>query len=270
MRIHLREQQRRWAESEGLAVDVAWYVHLPEANLPWLTARTRADFAAGDGGEFGQPGKRPKIAALHSSSALAVNVFDYWTSCDPTPLAAALSLQGGISEIRFERKFPTGVGPRAPNLDIVIRGPSELLAIESKFCESFDSKSSALQPKYFPKGKALWSEAGLPGAQEAALKLRTEDPFDCVDAVQLLKHMLGLARAGFDWRLLLLWFVPSRSVGLLMDAEALKFKQFLGPDGARFGWLSYQKLWGRLRPMLAPGDREYQRYLTRRYFPDVV
>jgi len=265
-----RQQQRLWAEAEGIAADSAGYLSAPEANLPWLTPGTRADFAAADGGEFGRPGQRAKIAALHSSSALAVNFFDYWTTRDPKPIAAALELDEETPEIRFEQKFPTGVGPRAPNLDIVFRGETSLLGIESKFCETFGPKGSALQAKYFPGDRELWFDAGLPGAQEAAAKLRTDSSFKFVDASQLLKHMLGLARTKADWRLLLLWFVPSPSMGHDMDAEVARFRELLGPDRDRFSCLSYQELWGRLRRNLAPCDREYEEYLTRRYFPSVV
>ena len=134
MRSLLKDLQNAWARSCGLAVDDAGYTHRPEENLPWLTPRTRADFEAADGNEFGATRKRAKIAALHSSSALAVNVFDYWTVRNAAPLAAALNLAYPIADIRFERKFPTGVGSRAPNLDVVIAGPDrQLLAVESKF-----------------------------------------------------------------------------------------------------------------------------------------
>lgn len=267
----LRRKQRDWAESHGLSTDFAGYVSHPENHLPWLTPRTRADFEAADGDEFGRSGKRAKIAALHSSSALAVNVFDYWSTCDPQPLAAALGLPYDIAELRFEQKFPTGVGPRSPNLDVVIRGSDrQLLAIESKFCEPFGSKSQMLQDKYFPEGEGRWRLAGLPGAEEAARSLRLANTFRFLDAAQLLKHMLGLAQTRMDWHLLLLWFVPSQEVGQAMDAEASRFKQLLGSDSGRFSWLSYHDLWNRLQPMLHAEDWAYAEYLGQRYFAPVV
>lgn len=263
----LRQTQRDWAASQGLRVDEAGYFARPKENLPWLTPRTRAAFEAADGSEFGRHGERAKIAALHSSSALAVNVFDYWTTHDPEPLATALALPYRIAEIRFEQKFPTGVGPRSPNLDVAIRSADrQLLAIESKFCEPFGSKSKLLQDKYFPEGKGLWQAAGLPDAQKAASSLRITHSFKYIDAVQLLKHMLGLAHCGADWHLLLLWFEPDPDVGREMTDEASSFKQLLGSDGARFSWLSYQQLWSRLQGALHENDREYASYLRRRYF----
>lgn len=272
MRSLLKHQQTSWARSCGLAVDDAGYTYRPEENLPWLTPRTRADFEAADGDEFGATRKRAKIAALHSSSALAVNVFDYWTTRNAAPLAAALNLPYPIEDIRFERKFPTGVGSRAPNLDVVVTGPDrQLLAVESKFCEPFSFRPKPIQDKYFPPGEGRWHAAGLPGAQAAADSLRHESPFKLLDAVQLLKHMLGLAQTRSEWKLLLLWFAPTSEALRAMDAEASRFRQILGSDGARFTWQTYQELWSRLAPRLSPRDDEYAWYLEQRYFrPSVV
>jgi hypothetical protein len=267
----LQRQQRDWAESQLLAVDRAGYFARAEDNLPWLSPEIRSDFDAADGGEFGRAGVRAKIAALHSSSALAVNFFGYWRMRDPKPLAEAVGFDADIAEIRFEQKFPTGVGPRAPNIDVVIRGVDErLLAVESKFCESFTRKSQSLQDKYFPKGSGRWHAAGLPGAQEAADSLRESNAYVYVDAAQLLKHMLGLAQTRTDWRLMLLWYVPTADAAEAMNAEASGFQQLLGPDGARFSWSSYQELWSRLYPLLASQDQEYTAYLGRRYFAGLV
>lgn len=267
----LHRQQRAWADSQRLQVDHAGYFARAEDNLPWLSPEIRSEFDAADGGEFGQSGGRAKIAALHSSSALAVNLFGYWRTRDPKPLAEAIGFESDIAEIRFEQKFPTGVGPRAPNIDVVIRGVHErLLAVESKFCESFSRKSQSLQDKYFPKGSGRWHAAGLPGAQAAADSLRETNAFVYVDAAQLLKHMLGLARTRTDWHLMLLWYVPTTDAAEAMNAEASEFQQLLGPDGARFSWSSYQELWSRLHPMLGSQDQEYAAYLGGRYFAGLV
>jgi len=99
---HIREQQRRWAESCGLVLDRSGYTAQPGENLPWLTAKTEQEFRAGDGYEFGRNGKPGKITALHSSSALAVNVFDYWRERDPAPVAETLGLAYPHIQIGFE------------------------------------------------------------------------------------------------------------------------------------------------------------------------
>ena len=74
----IKLRQRTWAESIDLTLDAAGYCMSPDSNLPWLSPQTRAEFESADGNEFGSDGARAKIAALHSSSALAVNLFDYW------------------------------------------------------------------------------------------------------------------------------------------------------------------------------------------------
>src|SRR5512134_1133502 len=55
-----------------------------------MSAETRAEFAAGSGGELGRPDKPGKMSSLRSSSALSYNVFDPWRGRDLRPLAKAL------------------------------------------------------------------------------------------------------------------------------------------------------------------------------------
>jgi hypothetical protein len=262
----IRRRQLEWAKSRSLPTDAKGYLLQPAHNLPWLTPRTKADFDAADGAEFGRGTGRVKICALHSSSALAVNFFDYWTTRDRESLAAALGLTRGIENIRFEQRFPTGVGSRAPNVDVVIHGPDQrMLAIESKFCEPFSSRSKLIQDKYFPNGTELWTRAGLKGGQHAAFSLRAANAFRFVDAPQLLKHMLGLAQTGSNWHLLLLWYVPAE-LRQAMSEEANRFRTLLGADAARFSTMSYQDVWSRLYPTLSVAHREYAEYIHERYF----
>lgn len=54
----LKREQRRWAKELGYEIDRHGYLETPEQNLPWLTERTRADFAEADGWEFGSATKR--------------------------------------------------------------------------------------------------------------------------------------------------------------------------------------------------------------------
>lgn len=72
----MKSQQAKWAALAGLLVDDRGYCTSPDGNLPWLTKQTKAEFMAADGHKLAA-GRRATIAALHSSSALAVNVFDY-------------------------------------------------------------------------------------------------------------------------------------------------------------------------------------------------
>ena len=267
----LKCQQTSWALEAGVAADSAGYCTAPAANLPWLTSDTRADFAAADGHEFAADGRRSKIAALHSSSALAVNVFDYWRVRDAGVVARILGLKGEVKDIRFEQRFRTGVGSRAPNLDVVIRTSTSLLAIESKFTEPFSArKKVGVQDKYVPSSGGLWSAHGLKGTQTAVEAIRNGERFRYLDAPQLLKHMLGLAQCGQDWQLLLLWFVPSTAIGEEMSHEAARFRALLGSDASRFAFKTYQDFWRELRPLLSAEHMKYAAYIEQRYFAKPV
>ena len=268
----LRKAQRDWATRHMVSLDEAGYCTDPTLNLPWLTEAIRADFDAADGQEFGSAARRGKIAALHSSSALAVNFFGYWVEQTRRDRLAKVLPIADVAEMRFEQKFPTGVGPRSPNLDVVLYSRTNaLLAIESKYCESFGSpkKASALQDKYFPKGIALWTAVGLSGAQNAAETLRANMPFRYLDAPQLLKHLLGLGNRGGEWHLMLLWYVPP-DLESEFETEAREFRHLLRDDGSRFSWMAYQRLWSNLQPLLAPEDAKYESYIAARYFPQAV
>ena len=98
-----------------------------------LQAQTRADILAGDGGELQDTTSHPaKMRAVHSSSALGVNIFEYWNAPDRIPVIAeacglcrnqpgAQPPAGNPPTIRFEQKFQFGKGfSRASNMDVLI------------------------------------------------------------------------------------------------------------------------------------------------------
>jgi hypothetical protein len=90
------------------------YLDAIEANLLQpLSVAAHRGFGNGSGSELADTPARPaKMKALHSSAALAVNVFDYWTTRDSAPLTAAMGIASRIREMAFERQFPTGLGAR--------------------------------------------------------------------------------------------------------------------------------------------------------------
>lgn len=268
----IRERQRSWAKDVArVECDSAGYCVVPERNLRWLTDEMRAQVEAGDGNEFGPAGGRGKIAALHSSSALGLNVFGYWQGRrDLDPLAQALGTPAPIAKVRFEEPFLTGVS--RPNLDVVLElEGGSLWAIESKFTEWFGhSGREPLSRQYFPRDKRLWADAGLPGVQAAAQRHLEAPQFDRLDAPQLLKHLLGLAaqkgRAKKkDWHLQLLWFREPGACAREMDEEIARFTKLLGADAARFSSMTYQELWARMAPALG-AHADYAGYLSKRYF----
>jgi hypothetical protein len=187
------------------------------------------------------------------------------------PLARALGLNGRPASLSFEQKYPTAIGGRAPNLDVVLTGQTgELLAIESKFTEPYvrSKKKSYLRDKYFPPSGGVWSDAGLSGCQELADGLRTGSvSFQFLDAAQLLKHMLGLSESGHSWLLLCLWYEASDDIARVHSAEIEAFMEGIGIDRIRFAARTYQHLFRALVQELGGRHAEYEGYLRARYFP---
>ena len=102
----IRDTQQNWATLRGIPFDSRGYVPEVEANL-WqpLSSRARQGFEKGAGSELSG-----HMRALHSSSALAVNFFDYWTDRDKTAILSALGIdpEDGHS-LDFEAQFHTGL-----------------------------------------------------------------------------------------------------------------------------------------------------------------
>jgi len=123
-----------------------------------------------------------------------------------------------------------------------------------------------LKPKYFDKGRKLWTAADLPACQSIAEALRVErHEFKVLDVAQLLKHMLALAsNFGHQWSLCCLWFeVP----GPLADKHRQELSDFavrVANEG-KFLALTYQELFIRMVPCLRQMDSEYVTYLQDRY-----
>ncbi len=211
------------------------------------------------------------MKALHSSSSLAVNVFDYWADRDRAPLANALQLHEPISDMVFEEKFPTGLPGNAPNLDVVLTLASgHIVGVESKFTEWMTPKAKDYVPfrdAYFPGQPGLWAALNLPKCQELAEAMFVgRQRFRHLDSAQLLKHALGLARHSqgrfsllyiyFDW--------PCTA----REPHLLELDSFSALVGAEIGFrpLSYQALFAKLQGELHPEDARYRDYLRNRYF----
>ncbi len=268
----IRARQVDWAGSAQLDVENG-YCHESTANLFRLTPTIRAELEGGDGNEFrdsAETGRRAKIAALHSSSALAVNGFGYWHERPDPRLTRVFGVEKDVARIQFERKFRTGVGPKSPNMDVTMTlADGSLLAIESKFLESYSgSGKKVIQDKYFPPGRSLWTDAGLPGAQQAAERFRDGERFRWLDVPQLLKHMLGLASQPRPWDLILLWYAVPGEVSDAMHQEIGYFKAMLGSDSRHFSAKTWQEFWHSLAPMLGDEHAAYRDYIGRRYFQD--
>ncbi len=235
-----------------------------------LSAPAKEQFLGGDGAELqGSGGRPPKMHALVSSSALAVNVFDYWSDRERALLKSALGLACDIESLTFEYKcqrYP--VRPRSPNLDLLIRlTDGAVIGVESKFTEPFRHKeASKLAPKYFANGVPLWEAAGMARAQGLAEQLGSR--WQHLDAAQLLKHMLGLAHEATEGQptLLYLWFDPKTQASAKHAAEVEEFRSQVAGGRVGFSTMTYNDLFLRLRAAQLPEHERYLAYLGTRYF----
>lgn len=264
--------QLEWARSAGLEPDGKGYLPSYQDNLfQPLSAAARAAFEKGSGSELvDKPSAPAKMRALHSSSALAANAFDFWATHPNRPLLNALGLPDTHeAKIRFEDQYPTGLPGNPPNLDVVLElATGELVGIESKFTEWLSPKSPGAKPfkdKYFPEGQGVWERSGLASSQQLAGKIQAgEVQFRHLDAGQLLKHALGLAcRPGTKFRLFYLYFDCDNSAGELHRSEIGAFASAVGPE-LGFQAHSYQRLFSSLIGQGA-GSEAYRSYVSDRY-----
>ena len=261
------QQQLLWARSKGFEPKNAYMMSLADNLRQQLSDGALQDFERGNGGELRERGIRPpKMHALRSSAALSANVFDYWRSHDPAPLQQALGLHDKITRISFEEHFPTGLKGSPPNVDVLLKLEGHhYVAIESKFTEWLSQRERTLDPKYFPPGEELWTEQELPNCQALAIGFMDAAPFKYLDAPQLLKHALGLARKkSGTFELYYIYFDWNCPEGAVHADEVARFGDLVGEE-IRFRTMTYQELFKRLDHTARPDDSAYLEYLHARY-----
>ena len=269
----IRQMQRAWAESQGLKYDSAGYVQDVGINLRRpLSPTATAGFGKGAGSELGG-----KMRALHSSSALVANFFDFWVDRDKSPLLAAMGIDKAIVEsLDFERRLPTSLRGTPPHLDVTLTLVcGTVVAVESKFTEHLSRSRRDrpdFAPAYFPQSNRLWESVGLPRCQALAEELNgRESRYAALGACQLLKHALGLAtQLGDRFKLLYLYYEHPEEMAATHTEELQEFASRVGEE-TRFEAVTYQEVYGRLRES-GMSDAEYLdyiEYLGARYFPDL-
>jgi len=241
-----------------------------------LNEKTRNELESGDGGELkGKTGKPAKMQALHSSSALGINIFDYWRdSSDVSLLFSACGLSRAkiqlSGEVQFEQKF--SIDDRfqyPPNLDVVFY-PSQphkykAFAIECKFTEAYSShKHGGVDPKYFTNDK-IWEN--LSDLKHLADDISPDNArFEHLHAAQLIKHILGLNRkfGHARYRILYLWYDALGGAGFNHQKEVDEFSKIALSDGVHFHAITYQELIVSLAKHRKQHNK-YIEYLTDRY-----
>ena len=106
-----------------------------------LSAETYREIKGGDGNELGEEIYPGKIQALHSSSALTVNVFDYWRNLDDKSGIAKAFLIPSINTFWEKISHPKRRKYIHPNIDVVFEYKNgDCCAIECKFTEPFNKR----------------------------------------------------------------------------------------------------------------------------------
>lgn len=276
-------KQIEWAKNNGLQLTGSHghrgskvYTTIVEDNLfQSLNNQTRANLENGDGGELAGTKDRPaKIQAIHSSSALGINVFDYWRGLrDLSIITSSCGLSRAGSklngEIRFEQQFSIDNRFKySPNLDVVIvpnTGRYKAFAIECKFTEAYSSRRhGGLDSKYF-ENEDIWH--GLLETKKLAQKISPNDNrFAFLHVAQLIKHILGLNRrfGHSRYRFLYLWYDALGEPGFKHRQEIKVFADAVHCDGVIFHETTYQDLIVRLAQHRKDHSK-YVTYLTERY-----
>lgn len=242
-----------------------------------LSPLAREQFEKGDGNEVnGESGNPSKMQALHSSSALGVNIFQYWQDIDQVSVIAAAcgfcrSGNNVSDKIVFEDKYEIdSVLGIPPNIDVVIHNNTsskvKCFAVECKFTEAYSLyEHSGLKQKYL--NQEIWTE--IPKIYCLAKSISPEDnSFRYLHTAQLIKHILGLksqvGKNGF--KLLYLWYDTLGEAGSLHRKEIERFAETVKADEINFLSRSYQELISTLSSRYRDEHPDYIKYLTERYF----
>jgi hypothetical protein len=258
-------KQLAWAERHGIEVYKGYTRRLTDNLFIPLSSRSEEDFCSGRGDEL-QTGK---MQALHSSSALVVNVFEYWRSRKVDYIAQVCGASQGATSLHYERTYPTGLGGIPPHLDIEFFGNlTRPLVIESKFTELYHRRTKRyIKEKYLDS--SLWER--LPGCESLVWQIRKEEDsrtsFSFLDVPQLLKHILGLTKKfgirGFE--LLYLWYdyQPSSEA----EKHRLEIRGFESTISREviFRHMTYQDLFKEVKDGRVASPN-YIDYLDNRYF----
>ncbi len=263
--------------SKGLRGRPAYTPQLDQNLFEPLEPSVQESFMTGDGNEIiGTPDSPAKMQAVHSSSALGVNIFQYWQKKNLVPLIAAacgFCRKGNnvSKKIVFEDKYSIDKKFRfAPNIDVAIHNSDsvkyKLYAIECKFSEAYGSmRHSGLKSKYIGLS-TLWDD--IPNLYDLAKSISPKDSkFIHLHPAQLIKHILGLkAKFGkHGFRLLYLWYDVLGEEGTTHRNEIEVFSEVVKADDIKFHAMSYQELIAKLSNEYRELHGQYIKYITNRY-----
>ena len=238
-----------------------------------LLESARSAFRAGAGGEI--RGAIPKMSALHSSSAIAVNLFQHWVANGQlSVLANLLKIPSrGIETGEFEDRFPVCSEPKVygfnepPHLDFALRYKDRSrVGVECKLFEPYGRLDHhKLRPAYL-KLRDAWDD--IPGCHAMAVQLAEGDAdFRRIGASQLLKHILGLKfqTSADKVRLIYLYCDATGDEAYEHRREISLFQSQIADDPIRFIPMTVQEFILRAMRSVRQDHPDYVNYLTERY-----
>jgi len=210
-RRFIQKKFQAWAQRHNIHLQGSegdrgepYYTYSVEANLfgNWLHPDVRICYENGAGGEL--RGEIPSFQALHSSAAMAVNLFQHWfLNREYSLLAHCLNVPSrGIDNIVFEHCYPVCENYRRygltnpPHLDLGIdyENNSQHVGVECKLIEPFTTYEHDLLSNAYLEIDELWSD--IPAWRQLGEELNNNNNnnigFNRFDAAQIIRHVLGL------------------------------------------------------------------------------
>ena len=223
---YIELKQKEWAKRNiTLGNDKRYAKTYTENLFKSLDKEIEEQFKNADGGELN--GEECKMAALYSSSALGVNVFQYFYKLleqgnkeEAKKILYALGVAEDpnieINDLSFEQKLHIS-NISTPNIDVIITTTNnKVFAIESKFREPYYyTPSNYIQKKYYDNND-IWNKLEktkeyIDELDESFIEIEKDiieretsieekeigvkkifPSFKRLNAAQLIKHLLGL------------------------------------------------------------------------------
>lgn len=313
-RKFILSKQQNWARRKGFELvpgtigsngEKNYLNELGQNLFALLSEDTISCFEQGDGKEMQESDTtQAKMKAIHSSSVLVVNLFQYWQGKDLYPLLAACKLPTTktvtkmhenvgseadsrmvevsqpleYTNMKFEEKFKIFSDTKPANIDVVIHEDFDF-AFESKFTEPYGGKHDGLKTRYV-EDAFLWE--GLPNLYKLAKEISPyNNKFRYLDAAQLIKHILGLKQTSKrelrlgerklevvvkrNFYLVYLWYDVLGRDGFWHQEEINQFAAIAEKDNIHFKAVTYQEVIANLSEYAYMGNEAYCDYLTERY-----
>lgn len=242
-----------------------------------LTSEARDEFERGAGQELAPnaSGICP-MQALHSSAAMAVNLFHYWRRRRLfTEALRALGVPSSvITAITFERKYMVVADHQRygfrepPHLDIGVdcENDSFRVGIECKLYEPYRNNRPELLKKPYLNLTEAWDD--IPHCRGLAEQLARGDAgFHRLGPTQLIRHILGLKcdLTKKHFRLIYLYLDAPGDEAAEHRAEIENFKAITDSDGIHFVPITVQESIIRMIKLHRKEHGKYIDYLSERY-----